>query len=184
MGKSGDSAMAVSHGGAINGFNTIIFRIPDSRHLVVLLNNTGGAKLGEMSVAVTSILSGKPFNRPKRSIVDTLFATMVRHGIDAAIQQYRTMKASQDDTFDFGENELNMLGYQSLGSERRKEAIAVFVLNVQMFPEAFNPYDSLGEAYMIDGQKELAIKSYAKSLELNPKNTGAIVMLKRISEMK
>ncbi len=184
VGKSGDSVMAVSHGGGINGFNTIIFRIPDSRHLVVLLNNTGPAKLYEMSVAVTSILSGKPFNRPKVSIVNTLFATTLRHGVNAAVQQYRTMKASQDDMFDFGENELNTLGYQLLRSERRREAIAVFVLNVQMFPEAFNPYDSLGEAYMMDGQKELAIKNYAKSLELNPKNASAIVMLKRISEMK
>jgi cytochrome c-type biogenesis protein CcmH/NrfG len=57
-------------------------------------------------------------------------------------------------------------------------------LNVEAYPEAFNPYDSLGEAYMVNGDKELAIKNYAKSLELNPNNLGAIEMLKRIKEMK
>ncbi|MCB0258838.1 MAG: tetratricopeptide repeat protein, partial [Calditrichaeota bacterium] len=40
---------------------------------------------------------------------------------------------------------------------------------------------SLGEAYMVAGDKELAIKNYAKSLELNPKNTNAIYMLQQIN---
>ena len=39
--------------------------------------------------------------------------------------------------------------------------------------QASNTYDSLGEAYMTHGDKELAITNYKKSLELNPKNTGA-----------
>jgi predicted Zn-dependent protease len=65
-----------------------------------------------------------------------------------------------------------------------KESIRIFQLNVEKFPEGFNTYDSLGEAYMTDGQKELAIKNYAKSLEMNPGNTGAIEMLKRIQSMK
>ena len=55
---------------------------------------------------------------------------------------------------------------------------------MEEYPEVFNPYDSLGEAYMIDGQKELAIKNYAKSLELNPNNSGAIVMLNKITNSK
>ena len=68
--------------------------------------------------------------------------------------------------------------------EKVDEAIKIFELNVEMFPEAFNPYDSLGEAYMIKGDKKLAIKNYAKSLELNPQNTNAIVMLSKINKSK
>ena len=79
---------------------------------------------------------------------------------------------------------MNNLGYQLLNIKKVKEAIEIFKLNIEVYPKAFNPYDSLGEAYMINGEKELAIKNYAKSLELNPKNTKAIVMLKKISEMK
>ena len=47
-----------------------------------------------------------------------------------------------------------------------------------------NVYDSLGEAYMKTGQKELAIKNYEKSLELNPKNDNGKEMLKKLGEMK
>ena len=79
---------------------------------------------------------------------------------------------------------MNRLGYQLLGMEKVDEAIKIFELNVEMFPEAFNPYDSLGEAYMIKGDKKLAIKNYAKSLELNPQNTNAIVMLSKINKSK
>ena len=43
-----------------------------------------------------------------------------------------------------------------------------------------SPYDSLGEAYMENGDKELAIQNYKKSIELNPANQNAVEMLKRL----
>ncbi len=61
-----------------------------------------------------------------------------------------------------------------------KDAIEVFKLNVEVHPRAANPYDSLGEAYMLNGDKELAVKNYRRSLELNPQNANAVSMLKRI----
>ena len=50
----------------------------------------------------------------------------------------------------------------------------------EVYPDAFNPYDSLGEAYMADGQNELARTNYEKSLELNPDNTNAAQMLQKL----
>jgi cytochrome c-type biogenesis protein CcmH/NrfG len=60
----------------------------------------------------------------------------------------------------------------------------VFQRNVQDYPQSSNAYDSLGEAYMKTGQKDLAIKNYEKSLELNPKNDNGKEMLKKLGEMK
>ncbi len=54
-------------------------------------------------------------------------------------------------------------------------------LNVEAYPKSSNVYDSLGEAYMDEGEKPLAIANYQKSLELNPKNHGAVLMLKKLS---
>jgi predicted alpha/beta superfamily hydrolase len=78
------------------------------------------------------------------------------------------------------ESEINMLAYRLLRENKIKEAIKWFKLNVKVFPGSWNVYDSLGEAYMNDGQKGLAIKNYKKSLELNPKNTNALKMLKKL----
>ena len=48
------------------------------------------------------------------------------------------------------------------------------------YPESANTYDSLGEAYMVNGDKELAIQNYKKSLELNPENQNAVDKLKQL----
>jgi tetratricopeptide (TPR) repeat protein len=64
-----------------------------------------------------------------------------------------------------------------LAKNRIEDAIEIFKLNVQMFPDAFNPYDSLGEAYMLNDENELAIFNYKKSLELNPDNDNAVKQL-------
>lgn len=73
------------------------------------------------------------------------------------------------------------MGYHLLAQKRIDEAIKVFELNVQEYPKAWNPYDSLAEAYMNAGKKELAIKNYEKSLELNPENKNGAEMLKKLN---
>jgi tetratricopeptide (TPR) repeat protein len=83
----------------------------------------------------------------------------------------------------FDENELNGLGYRLLSMERITDAIEILKLNVEAYPESWNAYDSLGEAYMKNGDREEAIKNYRKSLELNPKNENARVMIEKLESM-
>jgi tetratricopeptide (TPR) repeat protein len=75
---------------------------------------------------------------------------------------------------------MNSLGYRLLGQEKFDDAIRIFALNVERFPNSGNVYDSLAEAYMNKGDKEAAIKNYEKSLELDPKNSEAVEMLKKL----
>ena len=55
-------------------------------------------------------------------------------------------------------------------------------LNIENFPDSWNVYDSLGEAYMKNGNKELAIKNYKKSLEINPDNVNGKKFLNKLEE--
>ena len=71
------------------------------------------------------------------------------------------------------ENRLNGMGYALLGEEKDGPAVKVFALNVRLFPESANTYDSLGEGYMLSGDREMAIKNYEKALELNPDSENA-----------
>jgi tetratricopeptide (TPR) repeat protein len=68
---------------------------------------------------------------------------------------------------------VNQLGYELINDGKLDQAILVLKLNVEAYPGSFNTWDSLGEAYMDRGDKELAIENYSRSLELNPKNYGA-----------
>ena len=72
--------------------------------------------------------------------------------------------------------------YSFLQQKLLPAAIAVFKTNVELYPKSANVYDSLGEAYMANGEKELAIANYKKSLELNPQNQNAVEMLKKLEQ--
>jgi Flp pilus assembly protein TadD len=118
---------------------------------------------------------------PRKSIAETLSATITSGGIDQAVKQYHDLKAVTPTTYDFDESELNGLGYQLIRAKNFKDAIRIFQLNVEAYPHSSNVYDSLGEAYMDDGDKTQAIANYQKSLQLNPKNRGAVAMLKKLN---
>jgi tetratricopeptide (TPR) repeat protein len=80
----------------------------------------------------------------------------------------------------FDERSVNDLGYSLLGEEQFDAAIGVFRFNVEQFPESWNTYDSLAEAYMTKGETKRAIEYYRKSLELNPDNEGAKQNIKKM----
>ena len=64
--------------------------------------------------------------------------------------------------------QVNALGYQFLGAKQYDKAIEFFEMNVKSDPDNANTYDSLGDGYKANGDKELAIKNYRKALSLNP----------------
>lgn len=66
------------------------------------------------------------------------------------------------------EADINTYGYQLLGNGQNDKAIEIFVTNTQRFPKSPNAWDSLGEGYATKGDKDNAIKSFKKSLSLNP----------------
>lgn len=100
---------------------------------------------------------------------------------EEALAAYRQIKKNQPDNVTVSEARLNSLGYGFMRAKKLPEAIFYFKLNAELYPKSFNVYDSLGEAYMANGEKELAIANYKKSLELNPKNTRATKMLQKLS---
>jgi uncharacterized membrane protein len=116
----------------------------------------------------------------RKSIAETLSVTIASSGVDQAVQQYHDLKAAQSATYNFDEGELNALGYKLIRAKKFTEAIRIFQLNVEAYPRSGNVYDSLGEAYMDDGNTPLAIVNYQKSLQLNPKNGGAVKMLQKL----
>jgi uncharacterized membrane protein len=118
---------------------------------------------------------------PRTSIAETLSATIASSGVDPAVKQYHDLKAAESATYNFDEDQLNSLGYQLIRTKQYDEAIRVFQLNVEAYPRSSNVYDSLGEGYMNAGNKPQAIANYQKSLELNPKNRGAVEMLRKLN---
>jgi tetratricopeptide (TPR) repeat protein len=109
--------------------------------------------------------------------LDAFRAELGRQGFDHAPAIYAAMVKEQPD-FKLDEDAVIQWAYDLMEKNHLSEATDLFKLDVQVFPSSWNGYDSLGEAYMKAGQKQLAIDNYKKSLELNPTNEGAKEKLK------
>jgi tetratricopeptide (TPR) repeat protein len=78
------------------------------------------------------------------------------------------------------ETDINNAGYSLIAAKKINEAIEVFKLNVKLYPNSWNTYDSLGEAYALAGNKKMAIENYEKSIKINPKSELGPVALAKL----
>jgi len=118
---------------------------------------------------------------PVESICKPLTEVIANKGIKEAVRYYHDLKKQHPDDYVFAEQELNTLGYQLMYRDMLDEAIEIFKLNIEAFPESGNVYDSMGEIYLKTGNKDLALKNYRKSLELDPGNDNARQMIEKIN---
>jgi len=121
------------------------------------------------------------YKSPARLLLKSIMAK----GAETALGEYREWRKGRAPGEVLDEAQMNRLGYDLLnGAKRVKDAILVFKLNVDDHPQSSNAYDSLGEAYMIDGDTEQAIRNYQRSIELDPGNKNGIEALKKLREKK
>jgi CubicO group peptidase (beta-lactamase class C family) len=176
LGNTAERVSTIGHGGGINGFNTQLSRIPSDKSFIVLLDNTGGAPLNEMTKAIAAIIYEKSYDFPKRSVASSLADKIDKDGVPAALVYYNGIKDSTGYYLD--ENEMNGTGYQFLQSGKPNEAAAIFKLNIKAFPKSSNAYDSYAEALMVLGNKTEALENYKTSVRLNPGNENGIKILR------
>lgn len=168
-----------THGGGINGFNTINYIIPEKQQVVILFSNAGGAPLNNMTEAIINILNDKDYKLPAKPLVDLLNQTIGKEGIVKAIEQFNKLKGDKE-AYSYNEREMNALGYNYLLAGKVDEATEIFKMNMQEFPKSWNVYDSYAEALMVKGLNDAAIEYYEKSMELNPDNKNGIEQLKKL----
>ena len=116
---------------------------------------------------------------PVQEALSAFMQALESRGAAAAMEVYR-QSPQRPQIAKAVENVINSYGYRVLGEKRAKDAIAIFLLNTEAFPGEYNTWDSLAEACLADGQRDLAIKYYRKVLELRPGDENATRMLKQI----
>lgn len=167
----------LQHGGATGGYQAYAAMLRDGSKGVVVLTNS------DESVRTLGLHVLKPeLELPpvRQHIENALTSIAINEGAGAAIQKYIHYKVNYPEEYDFSEGGLNNLGYHLLREDKVADAIAIFELNVAENPQSSNTYDSLGEAYKIKGNTDMAIKHYSKSIDLNPNNVNAMNMLKEM----
>ena len=107
-----------------------------------------------------------------------------KKGPDAGVKAYYKLKEADSDEYYFKEGEFNTMGYMFLHHGKTDEAITVFKLNVKEYPDSWNVYDSLGEAYLAAKKYDKAKKYYSAALDMNPKSESSQKALKKIKSME
>ena len=182
-----DDGLAYWHWGD-NGNTKAYVLVYDKQQfgLVVFTNGANGLKivpeivseaLGGQQPALAWLKYGS-YNSPDL----LLFKSILAKGAPIVLTEYRETRKGRAANEVLDENQMNRLGYDLMAAGRIKDAIEIFKLNVEDYPKSSNVYDSLAEAYARDGQKELAVRNYQRSIELDPKNTNAVDALKKLQE--
>lgn len=167
----------VGHTGSFPGISGYLGTFADLGYTVAVLSNFDNG-YSEPVLFIEELLVGETQRTKNRKLTAMVLDEAIANGYEAALKLYRDSKEMGE----IGERTVNNRGYGLLAEEKITEAIAVFKLNVYLFPESANTYDSLGEAYMVAGNIALAIENYEKSLAFDPNNRNAVEKLKQLRE--
>jgi D-alanyl-D-alanine-carboxypeptidase/D-alanyl-D-alanine-endopeptidase len=186
--KTTDEKLKIRDDGTTFGFTTYILMYPEQKFGVVLMANTySPTSNNDLGKIAEEIFERNYFTVAERSSdafrfspsVNMLLSQLKKEGFDRAIEAANELKKNNPQ-FHLKENEVNSWGYFLSGKNEDAKALEIFKMNVALYPDSWNVYDSYGEMLLKTGQKEEAIKMYKKSLELNPKNENGKKVLEEI----
>lgn len=160
--------LVVGHSGGMPGFSSYFSRYLKDKYTIIVLSNYDMIARN-IAHYIEYILYDEDYQLPKERL--RFFIYKNKEKITAfeqydAIAQYITkhkysLKHPQ---------RLNMIAYEFVRENDLEFAIQLFKLNVHLFPNEANMYDSLGEAYEKNKQYDLALKNYEKAVALAKKN--------------
>ncbi|SFN81449.1 CubicO group peptidase, beta-lactamase class C family [Bizionia echini] len=168
----------VWHNGRTGGYTSFTGFVEGSKKGVVVLSN---AAENMNALGFHLLGSPTPLVNPQAAITTIMKKDIEANNVDSAVKLYFQTKKEATDAYRFKETDLNRLGYEYLSAHKNLIAIRLFQLTANEFPASSNAFDSLGEAYLKQGDTALAIANYKKSLELNPANQNAKDVLKSLN---
>jgi uncharacterized protein len=112
--------------------------------------------------------AGFNLHAPHKPINAVLAATVATEGLKRALTQYRELRAHNEHEYNFAEYELSWLAQGLMENGKQADAVAILKLNAEQYPNSFDVYDSLGNAYLRIGDKQAAAESFRRSLQVYP----------------
>jgi polyisoprenoid-binding protein YceI len=114
------------------------------------------------------------------SVGDTLLRAIKARGLEEALRLYAVLRASQPQAYDFDAGQLDLLGHLLAEQGRLSDAVKIFQLNAQTFPDRADVFDALGEADCVVGDRHGAELAFERAAQLDSTDTTPIEMLRRL----
>jgi len=162
--------------GMSGGGRSAFLVYPDDKLAVIVFTNLGGSNPEDFLEELAGVYNPEII---RSDAITHLRKNLNQIGYDKAVDFVKKKSINNPD-FNLQENEINDWAYRLLVN-KPKEALEIFKLNVFLFPESWNAYDSYGEALLKMENKTKAIEMYKKSVELNPQNENGKKILEKIN---
>lgn len=117
----------------------------------------------------------------KKSAYPVFMETMNNSGADVAINKFLELNRKSSEYYILEADYISQGYYFLYQKKDAKSAIIIFKTISELFPYSWNAFDCLGEAYYSNGERELALGSYKKALEINPDYDNAKQMIEKIN---
>ncbi len=175
--KTVNGERMLQHSGGTFGCASYCELYPDQQFgLVLLANESDRETQGSLQAVAGQLVEGL-YGVPPALLA--LQKGLVASGYRDAFAVFTAVK-KQHPELHLTEEYVNNWGYRVLRQGQPQPALALFKLNVSLFPQGWNTYDSLAEVYESTGAQQLAIENYRRSLALNPKNENAAQHLQKL----
>ncbi|MBB5636917.1 CubicO group peptidase (beta-lactamase class C family) [Pedobacter cryoconitis] len=169
------------HDGTARNYQALLVSTIAKGRTVILMTNNQQNNLFAFNTSIQAILDGKPYSRIRKSVLKDFGSQLETMNGQEVLTFFEKMKKGHQNEYDFdGENPLNEIGYNFLRKNKFADAVLIFEQNTKLFPESGNAFDSLGEAYYKQGNKNKALLNYKHSLALNPDNADARKIIKSL----
>ena len=165
------------------GVSALVLTFLKEKYIVIILANTDEMVTEEIGFRLEAAMMGRSYDTPKLPAQHLLFQLIEEKGEDYLIHNFEKVVKEEE----LGKPDamlLNNVGYDLIYSGNPDAAIQLFKMNIKLFPDDANPYDSLAEAYYNTGDLENAIKYYKMALEIDPDFEPSLKMLKQIEQEK
>lgn len=185
--QQNEKGNAIWHWGDNGAYKCFYMAFPDKRESLVYFTHSRNGL--NMAADVIQLFFGRQtawvmqwldYGYKHPVVIKDLRRTLQQRGYENAMAVVKEKKKA-DPQYQLIEHDLNTLGYVLLEKGRKKEAVEIFKLNIQLFPYSWNVYDSQAEAYESLGDSIMAVENYKRSLELNPKNTNAEERIRKLA---
>ncbi len=93
---------------------------------------------------------------------------MEEEGIEAAARLFKELRRTDPEVRVFAESTLDRHGQGLLAARRLQDAVALYRLLAEAYPDSWDAHRGLGEAYLAAGARRLALASFRRALALHP----------------
>jgi CubicO group peptidase (beta-lactamase class C family) len=172
----------VGHSGGAPGVSAMFRRYLDDRYTVIVLSNySGGAS--RVANSIEAILFEQDYPKPVPRLGEYLYHVMITKGGEYLKDHFEEI--IEEGNYNIRSSAtLNYIGYSLLEEHFYDMAINIFKINIRLYPNEANPYDSLGEAYFMKDDFEKSIDYYQKALKIDPEFENAKHMIKKINTLE